>query len=464
VYYHLHANTFYFNYAIYINYIYFKNTSNKNPVRKTHTSIYFNKNSKKGPMKIQKVMARQIYDSRCTPTIECEIMLNSGESVRASIPHGKSKGAGEAFEFGTSVHGINEAIDLINNQLGPLIIGLEPNLIDIDQMLIEFDGTPQKSKLGSNTMLAISTAICKAQALMEGIEIFECIGYLYDIESVSIPLCMFNIFNGGLHAQNKLPIQEVLFIPHGTATFKEALEMAVIVFKEVGYVLEKNGFSSTIGDEGGYAPNIVDVEKLLDLLCTIIESLGFASNIMLALDMAASYWYDPITHLYTLNGNTVETEELIAWYEHLTVSYPLYAIEDGLSQYDWDGWKNLTNVLGKTLQLIGDDLFVTNPQRIAQGIEKEVANAVIIKPTQIGTITEALQSAKLAQTYNYAAIVSHRSGETSDDFIADFAVGCNASQFKAGGLLRGERLAKYHRLLKIEEYLMSQLARSHEKD
>lgn len=415
-------------------------------------------------MKIQKVIARQIYDSRCTPTIECEIMINSGELVRASVPHGKSKGAREAFEFGTTIHGINEAIDLINNHIGPLITGLEPNLIEIDQMLIELDGTPQKSKLGSNTMLAVSTAICKAQALAEGLELFECIGYLYDIQSVSIPLCMFNIFNGGLHAQNKMPIQEILFIPHGTPTFKEALEMAIIVFKEVGLVLEKNSLSTAIGDEGGYAPNIINVEHILDLLCTVIETLGFSSHIMLALDMAASYWYDATTGLYTIKENTVEAEELIKWYEQLTFSYPLYALEDGLSQYDWDGWKALTNALGNTLQLIGDDLFVTSPQRIAQGIEKGVANAVIIKPTQIGTITEALQSAKLTQTYDYAAIVSHRSGETDDDFIADLAVGCNASQFKAGGLLRGERLAKYHRLLRIEEHLMSQLSHSYQKD
>lgn len=415
-------------------------------------------------MKIQKVIARQIYDSRCTPTIECEIMLNSGEWVRASVPHGKFKGAGEAFELGESMHSIHEAVELINNQLGTLITGLEPNLIEIDQMLIELDNTPQKSKLGSSAMLAVSTAVCKAQALAEGLETYECIGYLYDIQTVSIPLCMFNIFNGGLHAQNKMPIQEVLFIPHGTETFKEALEMAVILFNEVKTVLQKNNLGITIGDEGGYAPNIVDLEKILDLLCSVIESLGFSSHIMLALDMAASHWYDPTTHLYSLQETMIEAEELIEWYQHLSLSYPLYAIEDGLSQYDWDGWKSLTSTLGDTLQLIGDDLFVTHPQRIAQGIEKGIANAVIIKPMQIGTITEALQSAKLAQTYDYAAIISHRSGETDDDFIADLAVGCNASQFKAGGLLRGERLAKYHRLLRIEEHLMSQLALSRQKD
>ncbi|HTM06441.1 MAG TPA: phosphopyruvate hydratase, partial [Patescibacteria group bacterium] len=358
--------------------------------------------NEKEPMKIQKVVARQIYDSRCTPTVECEIMINSGELVRASVPHGKSKGAGEVLEFGTSVHDVTEAINFINNQIGPLITGLEPNLIEMDQMLIELDGTAQKSKLGGNAILAVSTAICKAQALAEGLELFECIGYLYDIQSVSIPLCMFNIFNGGLHAQNKLPIQEVLFIPHGTKTFKEALDIAVLVFNEVGTLLEKNSFSTAIGDEGGYAPNITDVEQILDLLCTTIESLGFSSHIMLALDMAASHWYDPTTQLYNMKGNIVETGELIEWYKHLTLSYPLYALEDGLSQYDWDGWKSLTNALGDTLQLIGDDLFVTNPQRIAQGIEKGVANAVVIKPTQIGTLTEALQSAKLAQTYDYA--------------------------------------------------------------
>lgn len=420
--------------------------------------------SKKEKMKIQKVIARQIYDSRCKPTIECEIMLNSGEWVRASVPHGKSKGAGEAYELGESIGSINQAVEYINNTLAPLITGLEPNLIEIDQMLINLDNTPQKLKIGASPMLAVSTATCKAQALAEGLELYECIGYLYDIQTVSIPLCMFNIFNGGLHTQKKIPIQEILFMPYGTETFKEALEMAVTVFKYVGDILQKNKLDSGIGDEGGYAHNIINIEEILDLLCNIIESLGFSSHIMLALDMAASYWYDPTTHLYNLKNTMVEAEELIAWYQHLALSYPLYAIEDGLSQYDWDGWSNLTNKLGNSLQLIGDDLFVTNPYRIAQGIEKSIANAVIIKPTQIGTITEALQSAKLAQTYDYKTIISHRSGETEDDFIADLAVGCNAAQFKAGGLLRGERLAKYHRLLRIEEHLMSQLHLAEQKD
>lgn len=415
-------------------------------------------------MKIQKIVARQIYNSRCTPTIECEMMLNSGEWVRASVPHGRSKGAGEAYELGQSMHTIHDATTFINNELAPLIIGHEPNLIEIDQMLINLDNTPQKFKIGASAMLAVSTATCKAQALAEGLEIYESIGYLYDIEMVSIPLCMFNIFNGGLHAQNKIPIQEVLFMPYGTETFKDALNMAVIVFNEVGTLLQKSNLDNSIGDEGGYCPNITNIEQLLDLLCTVIESLGFTSHIMLALDMAASYWYDPTTRLYNLKNTMVEAEELITWYQHLSLSYPLYAIEDGLSQYDWDGWNALTNKLGNSLQLIGDDLFVTNPQRIAQGIEKGIANAVIIKPTQIGTITEALQSAKLAQTYDYKAIISHRSGETDDDFIADLAVGCNASQFKAGGLLRGERLTKYHRLLRIEERLMSQSGLSGKKD
>ncbi|RTL07207.1 phosphopyruvate hydratase [Candidatus Dependentiae bacterium] len=415
-------------------------------------------------MKIQKIVARQIYDSRCTPTIECEMMLNSGEWVRASVPHGKSKGAGEAYELGELMHTSNDAITFINNEIAPKLIGKEPNLIEIDQMLINLDNTPQKFKIGASTMLAVSTAACKAQALAEGLEIYECIAYLYDIEMVYIPLCMFNIFNGGLHAQNKIPIQEVLFMPYGTETFKDALHMAVIVFNQVGKLLQQKNLDNSIGDEGGYCPKITNIEQLLDLLCTVIESLGFTSHIMLALDMAASYWYDPTTRLYNLNNTMVEADELIGWYEHLSLSYPLYAIEDGLSQYDWDGWSNMSNKLGNSLQLIGDDLFVTQPQRIAQGIEKGIANAVIIKPTQIGTITEALQSAKLAQTYDYKAIISHRSGETDDDFIADLAVGCNASQFKAGGLLRGERLTKYHRLLRIEERLMSQSNLSQKTD
>lgn len=415
-------------------------------------------------MKIQKVIARELYDSQCTPTIECEITLNSGEWVRASVPRGKSKGAGEAYELGESMETINNAVELINNQVGPLLKGLEPNLIEIDQMLMHLDSSPQKFKLGSSTMLAVSTAACKAQALAEGLEIYECIGYLYDIQTVSIPLCMFTIFDQRTHSQTKMLFPEVLFMPYGTETFKEALKMGMTVFNEVGSFLQKNNLGSYIGNKGGYAPDINSTEEALDLLCTVIESLGFSSHIMLALDMSASSWYNPETRLYTLNGTTIDTEELITWYQKLSLAYPLYAIEDGLSQYDWEGWFLLTNKLGNSIQLIGDDLFVTNPQRIAQGIEKGVANAVIIKPNQIGTVTEALQSAKLAQTYDYKTIISHRSGETNDDFIADLAVGCNASQFKAGGLMRGERLTKYHRLLRIEEHLMSQIHLSGQRD
>jgi enolase len=275
---------------------------------------------------------------------------------------------------------------------------------------------------------------------------------------------MFNIFNGGLHAHTGMPVQEILFMPYGTTTFKEAFEIAVIVFKTVGAVIEKHNLGNSIGDEGGYAPTVNDVQKLLDILCSVIDSLGFSSSIMLALDMAASTWYNPTTHLYTVQNTIMQADELIEWYKTLALTYPLYAIEDGLSQYDWHGWQKMTAELGQTIQLVGDDLFVTNTSRIVQGIEQNVANATIIKPTQIGTITESLQAAKVAQAYDFAVIVSHRSGETEDDFIADLAIGCNAAQFKAGGLLRGERLAKYHRLLRIEEYLMTHATSSGQTD
>lgn len=410
-------------------------------------------------MKIESIRARQIFDSRGLPTIECELVLDTQQSVIASVPNGLSTARAEGFvlhdqDARLSGLGVDQAITIIETIIAPFLVNKEPNLIQMDAILLELDNTADKSHLGANSMIAVSTAICKAQALIEQMPLYQFIAAICEIEVISIPFGMFNIINGGMHADNNLLVQEIMVMPVGMSMFKEAIEMAVELFQALKDELHKKGKSVMVGDEGGFAPCFKDEKEALDILMEVIIAKGFQESILLGLDMAASRFYNPVMQHYMVHGVPTDSYQLIEWYQMLSKDYPLYALEDGLSELDWNGWKELTTTLGSSLQLIGDDIFATNPRLIWQGIEQSISNAVLIKPTQIGTITETLQAVRLCHEYERSVVVSHRSGETNDTFIADLAVGCNASQIKAGGCSRGERMAKYNRLLAIEEELL----------
>lgn len=414
-------------------------------------------------MKIIAITAQEIFDARGMPTILCEIVLENSMKVAASVPAGLSRGGREAVELrdgGERLmgYGVRKAIQLIEITIAPLLIGQEPNVIRMDEMLIELDGTENKSKLGANTILAVSIAICKAQAVCEQCEPYELIAGLMGHDTVSLPFPMFNVINGGLHASNDLQIQEFMIMPVGVSSFHAAMEMAVTFFHTLKKVLTHQGLSTAVGDEGGFAPDFKHETQALDCLMEAIEQtqLTEGASIMIALDVAASHFYNKQAQAYMWQGELVSADDLISWYTQLVSQYPMYAIEDGLSEHDWDGWKKLTAQLGQRIQIVGDDIFVSNANLIYQGIDEHVANTVLIKPNQVGTVTETLQAIKLAGEYDRNVIVSHRSGETNDFFIADVAVGSSAGQIKAGGLSRGERMAKYNRLLQIENQLLSQ--------
>ena len=411
-------------------------------------------------MKIIRVMGRELYDSRGLPTVGCEIVLENGVSVYSSVPTGLSRGRYEAYElrdggkrlFGKGVLKAIEHIDLV---IAPELIGKEPDALAMDFRIIELDGTVEKSYLGANAMLAVSMALYRAQALVEEVPLFELIAYLFGAESVSLPFPLFNILNGGRHAHNKLTIQECMVVPVGASNFREAVEIGVLLFNSLKQVLEKHGQELIIGDEGGFAPLVSHDTQALDFIMEALEKLVLENEkqCVIALDMAASQFYDATVKKYYMHGRSYTSDELISWYQELVEAYPIYSIEDGLAEDDLEGWRLMAQILEPHVQIVGDDIFATNPQRIAKGIEENLANAVVIKPNQIGTITEALQVARMCKNYNLQSIVSHRSGETEDTFIADFAVGISSGQFKAGGLCRSDRMAKYNRLLTIEDTL-----------
>ncbi len=412
-------------------------------------------------MKITKVISREIFDSRGFPTVECELILDNNFSVVASAPSGASRGKYEAvslYDNNTRLmgFGVRKAVNNIEQIIAPLLIGKEPNTVQMDTMLVQLDGTDNKSKLGANALIATSMAICKAHALMEHIELYELIAYLCGFETVSLPLPMFNMINGGVHADNNLQIQEYMIVIIGMNSFREVMECGVTIFHTLKELLRQQGKRVAVGDEGGFAPNFTNETEALDSLMMAIELVqkNFNATIMISLDVAASQLYDAKRQMYCWQGQYINTNELIAWYESLLKRYPIYSIEDGLSESDWDGWQTLSNTIGSKVKIVGDDIFVTNPQRIWEGIQRDISNAVLIKPNQIGTVTETLQAVKLCKEYNIHTIISHRSGETNDSFIADFAVGISADQIKAGGCSRGERMAKYNRLLRIEQQLI----------
>ncbi|MFA6066546.1 MAG: phosphopyruvate hydratase [Candidatus Babeliaceae bacterium] len=415
-------------------------------------------------MKITQIIAREIYDSRGLPTVQCEVVLENTVRIVAAAPSGLSRSKYEAHELrdgGKRLWGLGvlKAVENIESMIAPALIGQEPNGLEMDLKLLEIDGTSDKSHLGSNATLATSMAIYKAQAYVEQIEPYELIAYISGADSVTVPFPLINVLNGGLHANNNMHIQEFMIVPLGAANFRSSFELSVAIFHELKNVLQKNGKSVAVGDEGGYAPMCVDDEEALILLCEALARVEqiHESRCVIALDVAASRLYDPLTKTYLWNNERIVAEQLVEIYSNLIDSYPIYSIEDGLSEEDWDGWKYMTHVMENKIQLVGDDIFATHPERILEGVRQGIAQAVVIKPNQIGTITETLHAIRLCKLHNLNVIVSHRSGETEDTFIADLAVGASAGQIKAGGCSRTDRIAKYNRLLMIEDQLMLSL-------
>jgi len=413
-------------------------------------------------MKIKKIWGREILDSRGFPTVECNVLLDNDIVVKAAVPSGASVGKCEAVELRDNDpkrymgKGVLKAVANID-KLSPLFCGEEPDLLKADKILIEADGTENKSNLGANTTLAISMAIARAQAILLNIELYELIANLYDTQKVLLPDAMFNILNGGVHADSGICFQEFMIMPVGQKTFAQRLEVAAVIYQNLKKLLKDAGYSVGVGDEGGFAPKLgTDKDsgerKALDFLLRAVEGAGFVpgKDVVFCLDVAASQFYDEKEGLYLLGNKKLNSEELINLYDDLIDSYPIFSIEDGLFEQDWIGWQIMTEKLGSKVQLVGDDIFVTNTELIQKGIDNKVANAVLIKPNQIGTITQTLNAMKLCNDNGYKTVVSHRSGETTDTFISDLVVGTAGGQFKSGATARGERVAKYNRLLEIE--------------
>lgn len=405
--------------------------------------------------KIQMVIAREIFDSRGNPTIEVDVVLDDGSLGRASVPSGASTGDKEAVELrdgGKRLNGkgVSKAIGNVNGPIREALIGLSPfNQESIDKLLIQLDGTATKMKLGANAILGTSMAVCRAAAQSEKIPVYR---YLGGIDT-ELPLPFFNVINGGKHADSGINIQEFLITPIGFSCFREGMESISEVYHMLKHLLGEKGLVTSVGDEGGFAPHLKSSEEAIELLIQAIEKAGYIpeKDIAIALDPAASEFYE--NGLYDFEGNKLTSEEMTQYYKKLVDNYPIISIEDGLSEHDWSGWDILTKELGNRIQLVGDDIFVTNPVILQQGIEKQIANSVLIKLNQIGTITETIETIRLARKAGYTTMISHRSGETEDTFIADFAVGLCAGQIKTGSMARSERISKYNQFLRIEEEL-----------
>ena len=413
---------------------------------------------------IQQVLGREILDSRGNPTVEVEVILQSGAVGRASVPSGASTGIYEAHELRDADpqrylgKGVSQAVENIRREIAPALIGmnvLEQSLID--QALIGLDGTPNKSRLGANAILGVSLACAKAAAAAQGISLFRHIG---GVNAKVLPLPMMNILNGGAHAANNVDIQEFMIMPISAKSWKEALRRCTEVFHNLKRILkEQNIPAAGVGDEGGYAPMLKKDEDALSLIVSAIEKAGYlpGQDFMIAIDAASSEWFEEESGIYRLpkSGKVLNRQQMVKLWEKLVKKYPIISIEDGMAETDWEGWAMLTAALGKKIQLVGDDLFVTNTRRLADGIRRGIGNSILIKVNQIGTLTETLDAIAMAQRAGYTAIISHRSGETEDTTIADLAVAVNAGQIKSGAPSRSDRVAKYNQLLRIEEELGS---------
>lgn len=411
---------------------------------------------------IVKCSAREILDSRANPTIEATVFLSDGTVGVAGVPSGASTGVFEAHELRDgdperySGRGVLEAVKGVIKRISPAIAGAYASeQAELDRILCELDGTPDKSRLGANAMLAVSLACARAAANWYGIPLYR---YLGGMGACRMPIPMMNILNGGAHASNNVEIQEFMIVPIGAESFSEALRMGSEIFHALGVILRRDGYSSTVGDEGGYAPDLSDDEQALTLICRAIAEAGYDTDrVKLALDAASGEWYSEADSSYIMrkHGERYSRDDLVLRWESLCSKFPIISLEDGLDQRDFDGWSRLTERLGDRIMLVGDDLFVTNVRRLARGISEGAANAILIKPNQIGTLSETLNVIRLAQEAGYRFILSHRSGETEDTTLADISVAVNSPFIKTGAPCRGERVAKYNRLLRIESSLNS---------
>lgn len=409
------------------------------------------------------VLGRQILDSRGNPTVEVEVQLASGAWGRAAVPSGASTGSFEAVELrdGGEAYGgkgVLVAVGHVNNEICDALIAVDAvNQREVDRLMIEADGTANKSRFGANAILGTSLAVAKAAADAVGLPLYR---YLGGVNAHILPVPMMNILNGGKHADNNVDLQEFMCVPLGAISYHEGLRMCVEVYYSLRKVLSGRGLSTAVGDEGGFAPDLSSNEEAIKVLLEAVEKAGYSpgTDICLALDPAATEFFDTERGVYVLEGEqrTLSSQEMAEYYLDLCARYPIISIEDGMAEKDWEGWAILTRLVGDSVQLVGDDLFVTNVQRLAMGIERGVANSILIKPNQIGTLTETLDTISMAQSAGYTAVVSHRSGETEDTTIADLAVAMNTGQIKTGAPCRGERTAKYNQLLRIEEELDDQ--------
>lgn len=408
---------------------------------------------------IADVYARELLDSRANPTVEVEIILEDGTMGRAIVPSGASTGAYEAAELRDGDpnrylgKGVLKAVDNVNNLIAPEIIGMDAvRQVDIDTLMIELDGTPNKSKLGANAILGVSLAAARAAANYLGIPLYQYIG---GVNARQIPVPMMNILNGGKHADNNVDIQEFMVVPSGASSFTESLRMGVEVYHSLKKVLSGKGLTTAVGDEGGFAPNLPSNEAAIEVILEAISKAGYqpGKDIYLALDVAASELYQNQKYNLASTNQQFTSDEMVEFYAGLIDKYPIISLEDGLAEDDWEGWKKLTDRLGNRVQLVGDDLFVTNTERLSRGISLGVCNSILIKVNQIGTLTETLNTIEMAKTAGYTCVISHRSGETEDAIIADIAVATNAGQIKTGAPARTDRVAKYNQLLRIEEEL-----------
>ncbi len=405
--------------------------------------------------KIQKIKARQILDSRGNPTVEVDVILKSGAWARAAVPSGASTGEHEALELrdGGKAYlgkGVLQAVDTINTLIARKVKGVDADFKKIDKLLIQLDGTANKSKLGANAILGVSLAVAKASACEKKTSLYRFLG---GTQAKLLPVPLMNILNGGVHADNSLDIQEFMIVPFGFSRFSRALQAATEVFHTLKKILKANHFSTSVGDEGGFAPSLQRNEDAIRFIVQAIEQAGYkpGKEISIALDVAASSFF--ANGKYRFEGSEVTADYLIDFYVKIAGHYPIVSIEDGIAEDDWDGWKKLTDVLGKKLQLVGDDLFVTNVKRLQMGIDRKIANSILIKVNQIGSLSETLDAITLAFAHKYSAIISHRSGETEDTTIAHLAVASGCGQIKTGSLSRSDRVAKYNELLRIEEEL-----------
>ena len=409
-------------------------------------------------MKIEKVMAREVLDSRGNPTVEAEVHLDSGLQGRAIVPSGASTGTHEALELrdGGSRYlgkGVQQAVKNVNEALGPAVVGLDASeQAAIDAALMATDGTPNKGNLGGNAILAISLAAARAAAAELNIPLYR---YLGGSNAKTLPVPMMNVINGGAHADNSVDFQEFMVMPVGAPSFREALRYGAETFHSLKKVLSKKGYNTNVGDEGGFAPDLKSNEEALSVLLEAIEKAGYepGKDIAIALDPAVTELFKDGKYHLESEGRVLSTGEMVDFWADWASRYPIVSIEDGLAEDDWDGWAQLTAKIGDRVQLVGDDLFVTNPERLQRGIDTKVGNAILVKVNQIGSLTESMDAIELAKRHHYGTIISHRSGESEDSFIADLAVATNAGQIKTGSASRSDRIAKYNQLLRIEDSL-----------